>query len=114
MMGRLENGQERLFYSFRLEDQVPANHLVRKLDALLDFEGIRDKLTFFYSEIGRPTNGFVTWVLRIRFPIIRRFLRTGTAGSARAVSSGWYLKVSWPPAWRRGLSAVKALRLMLA
>ncbi len=55
MMGRLENGQERLFYSFRLEDQVPANHLVRKLDALLDFEGIRDKLTFFYSEIGRPS-----------------------------------------------------------
>ena len=55
MMGRLENGQERLFYSFRLEDQVPATHLVRKLDALLDFEGTRDELTCFYSEIGRPS-----------------------------------------------------------
>jgi len=36
MMGRLEAGQERLFYHFRLEDQVPANHLLRKLHALLD------------------------------------------------------------------------------
>ncbi len=55
MMGRLKSGQERLFYNFRLEDQIPANHLVRKLDALLDFERLRDKLTFFYSEIGRPS-----------------------------------------------------------
>ena len=55
MMGRLEGGQERLFYNFRLEDQVPANHLVRKIDALLDFDGIRAKLEPFYSEIGRPS-----------------------------------------------------------
>ena len=55
MMGRLEPGQERLFYNFRLEDQVPPNHLVRKLDALLDFEVIRDQLEPFYSEIGRPS-----------------------------------------------------------
>lgn len=55
MMGRLEPGQERLFYNFRLEDQVPLNHLVRKLDALLDFGSIRDQLEPFYSEIGRPS-----------------------------------------------------------
>ena len=55
MMGRLEPGQERLFYNFRLEDQVPANHLLRKLDALLDFEAIRKQLEPFYSEIGRPS-----------------------------------------------------------
>ena len=55
MMGRLEPGQERLFYNFRLEDQVPGNHLVRKLDALLDFETIRKQLEPFYSEIGRPS-----------------------------------------------------------
>ena len=55
MMGRLESGQERLFYNFRLEDQIPPNHLVRKLDALLDFEPIRDQLEPFYSEIGRPS-----------------------------------------------------------
>ena len=55
MMGRLEPGQERLFYNFCLEDQVPPNHLVRKLDALLDFEVIRKQLEPFYSEIGRPS-----------------------------------------------------------
>ncbi|MEE8154925.1 MAG: IS1182 family transposase [Phycisphaerales bacterium] len=55
MMGRLEPGQERLFYNFRLEDQIPPNHLVRKLDALLDFEPIRVRLEPFYSETGRPS-----------------------------------------------------------
>ena len=55
MMGQLEPGQECLFYRFRLEDQVPENHLVRKLDALLDFETIRNQLEPFYSEIGRPS-----------------------------------------------------------
>ena len=55
MMGRLEPGQERLFYNFRLEDQVPANHLVRKLDALLNFEPIRKDLAVHYSDTGRPS-----------------------------------------------------------
>ena len=55
MMGRLERGQEQLFYEFCLDDQVPPNHLVRKLDALLDFEAIRTQLEPFYSEIGRPS-----------------------------------------------------------
>jgi len=55
MMGRLEPGRERLFYDFRLEDQVPPNHLVRKLDALLDLDGLRKTLAPFYSDIGRPS-----------------------------------------------------------
>jgi transposase len=55
MMGRLEAGQARLFYHFRLEDQIPANHLLRKLDALLDFDMLRKQLEPFYSEIGRPS-----------------------------------------------------------
>lgn len=55
MMGRLEPGQEQLFYNFRLEDQIPASHLVRKLEALLDFEPIREALAPFYSETGRPS-----------------------------------------------------------
>ncbi len=55
MMGRLEAGQERLFYHFRLEDQVPANHLLRKLEAPLDLDMVRKQLEPFYSEIGRPS-----------------------------------------------------------
>ena len=42
MMGRLAPGQECLFYGFRLEDPVPPDHQVRKLDALLDLEAIRN------------------------------------------------------------------------
>jgi transposase len=55
MMGRVEASQERLFYHFRLEDQVPATHLLRKLDALLDLDLVRKQLEPFYSEIGRPS-----------------------------------------------------------
>ena len=55
MMGQVEPGQERLFYNFCLEDQIPPNHLVRKLDALLDFDPIREGLKPFYSETGRPS-----------------------------------------------------------
>ena len=36
-MGRLE-AQENLFYRFRIEDHVPQEHLLRKIDWLLDFE----------------------------------------------------------------------------
>ena len=34
MMGQLSSGQERLFYSFNLEDHIPANHLLRSIDQL--------------------------------------------------------------------------------
>lgn len=55
MMGRLEAGQELLFYHFRLEDPGTANHLLRKLDALLDLDMVLEQLEPFYSEIGRPS-----------------------------------------------------------
>ncbi len=42
-------GRGCLFDRFRLEHQVPPNHLVRQLDALLDFEAIRSQLEPFYS-----------------------------------------------------------------
>jgi transposase len=55
MMGRQENGQEQLFYSFRLEDQIPANHLVRRLDHFLDLTDLRTELADHYSHTGRPS-----------------------------------------------------------
>ncbi|MCK2699161.1 IS5/IS1182 family transposase, partial [Escherichia coli] len=36
MMGQLPGGQQRLFYSFNLEDHVPAQHLLRSIDQCLD------------------------------------------------------------------------------
>ena len=38
MMGRQRRGQERLFYEFCLDEVVPADHVVRRLDAVLDYE----------------------------------------------------------------------------
>lgn len=35
MMGQLPGGQQRLFYSFNLEDHVPAQHLLRSIDQCL-------------------------------------------------------------------------------
>ena len=53
MMGEALSRQEHLFYSFRLEDRIPADHLLRKLDAVLDLDWLRAELKPFYSQIGR-------------------------------------------------------------
>ena len=53
--GSVGSGSGAAVHHFRLEDQVPANHLLRKLDALLDFDLVRKQLEPFYSEIGRPS-----------------------------------------------------------
>ncbi len=55
MMGERLCGQERLFYEFRLEDRVPADHLLRKIDSVLDLDWLRDELKPFYSHTGRPS-----------------------------------------------------------
>ena len=54
MMGR-HSRAESLFYYFRLEDQVPENHLLRLIDGHVNFEFIRAKLKDAYSEAGRPS-----------------------------------------------------------
>ncbi|WP_409314948.1 transposase [Pseudomonas putida] len=55
MIGQLSSGQERLFYSFNLEDHIPANHLLRSIDRCLDLSDLRHYLADFYSPIGRPS-----------------------------------------------------------
>ena len=54
-MGQLSSGQERLFYSFNIEDHIPANHLLRSIDRYLDLSDLRHYLADFYSPIGRPS-----------------------------------------------------------
>ena len=46
---------EALFYYFRLEDQVPENHLLRLIDKHISFEFVRQQLKNSYSETGRPS-----------------------------------------------------------
>ena len=55
MMGRQEQEQAKLFYEFYLEDRVPVDHLLRKIDRFLDLSTLRQELTPFYSVIGRPS-----------------------------------------------------------
>ena len=55
MMGRQGEDQVKLFYEFCLEDRVPADHLLRKIDRFLDLSTLRQGLTSFYSPIGRPS-----------------------------------------------------------
>jgi len=55
MMGRQENGQNQLFYNFQLEEQIPDNHLVRKLDHFLDLDDLHKELADYYSHTGRPS-----------------------------------------------------------
>jgi hypothetical protein len=55
MMGQLSSGQERLFYSFNLEDHIPAKHLLRSIDQCLYLSDLRHYLADFYSPIGRPS-----------------------------------------------------------
>src|ERR1700751_3338389 len=54
MMGN-HSRSESLFYYFRLEDQVPENHLLRLIDRHIRFDFIRAKLKDSYSAAGRPS-----------------------------------------------------------
>jgi transposase len=54
-MGRLAGGQTKLFYAFCLEERVPAEHLLRKIDRVLDLGDLHQRVAPFYSAIGRPS-----------------------------------------------------------
>src|SRR5206468_8712376 len=51
MMGQHDRS-ESLFYYFRIEDQVPQNHLLRFIDRYVSFDFVREKLRASYSETG--------------------------------------------------------------
>lgn len=55
MMGQHSADQERLFYSFNLDEHVPADHLLRAIDGFLDLADLRQHLAPFYSHTGRPS-----------------------------------------------------------
>jgi transposase len=55
MMGQQAGNQDRLFYSFNLDDHVPTDHLLRGIDRFLDPSELRRHLASFYSHTGRPS-----------------------------------------------------------
>ena len=55
MMGEPVGRQDRLFYQFDLEDMVPADHLLRRIDAVLDLSWLRGEMKPHYSHLGCPS-----------------------------------------------------------
>ncbi len=54
MMGEPVGRQDRLFYEFDLEDMVPGDHLLRRIDAALDLSWLRGEMKAHYSHLGCP------------------------------------------------------------
>lgn len=54
-MGRQVHGQGQFFYNFDLDDVVPPDHLVRKIDGVLDLGWVHGELAPYYSHTGRPS-----------------------------------------------------------
>src|SRR5919106_3078039 len=57
MMGRRRRDQGRLFYEFHLDDRVPQNHLLRRIDVVVTaaLADLHQELEAYYSDIGRPS-----------------------------------------------------------
>src|SRR5216110_3708664 len=57
MMGRQAVDQSQLFYLFNLEEHIPTDHLLRRINPVVTriLVELREKLTPFYSDIGRPS-----------------------------------------------------------
>jgi len=57
MMGRRRRDQGKLFYEFRLEDRIPQNHLLRRMNVFVTaaLSDLHKELEAFYSDIGRPS-----------------------------------------------------------
>ena len=54
MMGQ-QSRTESLFYYFRLEDQIPKDHLLRIIDEQIDLSFVRERVKGLYSATGRPS-----------------------------------------------------------
>jgi len=67
MMGQHGGDQNRLFYSFNLDDHIPPDHLLRAIDRFLDLSELRTHLAPYYSHTGRPS---IDPVLLIRMLIV--------------------------------------------
>ena len=56
-MGRQRRDQGKLFYEFRLDDRVPKDHLLRRIDVFVTaaLADLHQELEPYYSDVGRPS-----------------------------------------------------------
>ncbi len=50
---KLDSGD--MFHVFNIDELIPANHLLRRIDAVLDTSWVRDEVAECYSDRGRPS-----------------------------------------------------------
>jgi transposase len=57
MMGRQDRDQGRLFYEFNLDDVIPRDHLLRRMNVFVSaaLDDLHQQLGAYYSDIGRPS-----------------------------------------------------------
>jgi transposase len=55
MMGRQDAHQGQFLYHFNLDDLIPEDHLLRRIDTFLDLSALRQHLEPYYSHTGRPS-----------------------------------------------------------
>src|SRR5512147_81212 len=57
MMGRQRADQAQFFYSFQLEERIPASHLLRKINVFVSkaLADVHREMAAFYSHTGRPS-----------------------------------------------------------
>ena len=78
----MQTAPAQLFYDFCLDDHIPEDHLLRRIDRFLDLEKVRTELRPFYSSIGRPS---IDPELMMRMLIVGR--ETSCAATKRACRS---------------------------
>jgi transposase len=94
MMGR-QVAQEALFYEFRLDDHVPIDHLLRRIDRAIDFGFVRAKLAASYSHTGRPSidPGLMLRMLLIGYLFGIRSERRLCEGAHLNLAYRWFCKL---------------------
>jgi transposase len=57
MMGRRRRDQGKLFYEFHLDDRIPKDHLLRRIDVFVTaaLADLHKELEPYYSDVGRPS-----------------------------------------------------------
>ena len=73
MMGQQQR-TDSLFYYFRLEDQIPEDHLLRLIDRHVDLSFVRERLKGLYSSTGQLSAVVEGWVPKTLETVEKLFL----------------------------------------
>lgn len=84
-MGRQIGDQASLFYEFRLDERIPKEHLLRRINLFLTpvLGGMHEQLATYYSEIGRPS---IDPELMVQMLIVIRRPRVTLPSAGRSIA----------------------------